>query len=246
MKRLNLPLVLDTLFAATCAFLLFFTAIRFYTKSAALGLVFGIVSALLFGALGFLYISSKQSKSLLISQDEKQKKLLSLHLALSSDEYVLNLFKSCLENAEICGKRVVSGDVAYFFIFKMQSISEDDIAHIIKYNVKESKTVYCVKISPEALILAENFDIKIKDINDVYELLKSKNALPEKYVYEGAKKQSVLKRIKLRFSKKLCAPLFWSGAALIGLSYIAIFPVYYIISGGIMLILSATALVVNR
>ena len=93
MKRLNLPLILDTFFAAACAFFLFFTAIRFYTKSAVLGLIFGICAALLFGALGFLYISNKQNKSLLLSRDEKNKKLLSLHLSLSSDEYILGLFK---------------------------------------------------------------------------------------------------------------------------------------------------------
>ena len=67
MKRLNLPLVLDTLFAGACAFLLFFTSLRYYTKSAVIGLIFGVCAALLFGALAFLYISGKQNKSLLIA-----------------------------------------------------------------------------------------------------------------------------------------------------------------------------------
>ena len=39
-----------------------------------------------------------------------------------------------------------------------------------------------------------------------------------------------------RISRKLCAPLFWSGLALLGLSYFTFFPIYYIVSGGIMLI----------
>ena len=73
MRRLNLPLVLDTVFAAICAFLLFFTAIRFYTKSAVVGLIFGICAALLLGALAFLYISGKQNKSLLLSKTKKRK-----------------------------------------------------------------------------------------------------------------------------------------------------------------------------
>ncbi len=245
MKRLNLPLILDTLFAAICAFLLFFTAIRFYTRNPVLGLLFGIAAALLFGALCFVYISNKQNKSLLISHDEKQKKLLALHLTLSSDSYVKNLFSNCLENSKICGKRVICGGVSYFFNFKMQPLSEDDIAAVIKENVPESKAVYCVKVSPEALILAENFDIKILLIDDVYELLKSKNSLPEKYIYEGKKRDNVFKRIRARFSRKLCAPLFWSGLGLLALSYFTFFPIYYIVSGGIMLILSATALVLN-
>ena len=245
MKRLNLPLILDTLFAGICAFLLFFTALRFYTKSPFTGLIFGIVAALLFGALAFIYISRKQSKSFLLSHDEKQKKLLALHLSLSSDTYVKNLFLKCFEDARISGKRVICGGVSYFFNFKMQYLSEDDIAQIIKEDVPEEKAVYCVKIAPDALILAENFGIKIIDINKIYGLLKDKGLLPEKYIYEDKKRDNILKRIRARFSRKLCAPLFWSGLALILLSYFTFFPIYYIVSGGLMLILSACALVLN-
>lgn len=245
MKRLNLPLILDTLFAAICAFLLFFTAIRFYTKSPVAGLIFGIVAAFLFGALGFIYISTKQNKSLLISRNEKQKKLLALHLTLSSDAYVKNLISKCFENSEISGKRVICGGVSYFFNFKMQHLSEDDIAQIIKEDVPEQKALYCIKIAPDALVLAENFDIKIIEINEVYELLKSKDLLPEKYIYEEKKRDNIFKRIRARFSRKLCAPLFWSGLALLALSYFTFFPIYYIVSGGLMLILATVALVLN-
>lgn len=245
MKRLNLPLILDTLFAGICAFLLFFTAIRFYTKSPALGLVFGITAGLLFGALGYIYISAKQNKSLLISHGEKQKKLLALHLTLSSDAYVKDLFSKCFENAKKCGKRVICGGVSYYFNFKMQYLSEDDIALIIKEDIPESKEIFCVKASPDACILAENFGIKITGIDGVYELLKSRDLLPEKYIYDDKKRENIFKRIRARFSRKLCAPLFWSGLALLFLSYFTFFPIYYIVSGGLMLILSACALVFN-
>ncbi|MDE5667801.1 MAG: hypothetical protein K2I29_06125, partial [Clostridia bacterium] len=237
MRRLNLPLVLDTVFAAVCAFLLFFTAIRFYTKSAVVGLVFGICAALLLGALAFLYISGKQNKSLLLSKNEKEKKLLSLHLSLSRDEYVLNLIKKSLgDEAKIRGKRVICGGVSYFFNFKMQPLTEDDVARVIKFRCDGEKKIYCVKSSAEAAFLAGNFSIGIAGIDEVYEALKKCDLLPEKYVYEEPKKKSLFKRIKLRFTRKLCGPLFWSGAALLALSYFTFFPIYYIISGGIMLI----------
>lgn len=247
MRRLNLPLVLDTLFAGVAAFLLFFTAVRFYTKSAVLGLAFGVAACLIFGALVCVYISRKQSETLLLSRDERNKKLLALHLSLSSDGYVKNLFKKCLgEEARIRGSKVLLGNAAHFFDFKMQPLSEDDIARVIKHKFDGEKQLFCTKISPEALALATNFAIKIVGINDVYSMLKDKDLLPEKYVYEGAKKSGFLKRVKSRFSRKLCAPLFWSGAALLALSYFTFFPIYYIVSGGIMLILSAVALLVNR
>ena len=249
MRKVNLPLILDTAFAGLCAFLLFFTAIRYYTRNAVLALVFGICAGLLFGCLAFLYIGKKQNKKLLISRDEKQKKLLSLHLSLSSDEYISELFAKCLKTeeseTEIKGGKVYAGERIYFFDFKMQPISEDDVAKVVKFKCEQTKVIFCSRISPEAAALCEYFLIEVKQIDYAYDLLKNSGLLPEKYVYEGVKKVSIFKRIKARFSRKLCAPLFWSGAALLALSYFTFFPIYYIVSGGIMLILSAVSLVIN-
>lgn len=249
MRRINLPLILDTLFTALCAFLLFFTSIRFYTGSVYAALAFAIAAGLLFGSLSFIYISRKQNKKLLISRDEKQKKLLALHLSLSTDDYVCDLFNKCLSaedsSAETKNGKVYVKDGVYFFEFKMQPITEDDIAKVIKNKSDGKKTILCCKISPEAAALAETFLIEIKNIDYVYELLKKRDLLPEKYVYEGAQKIGFFKRVKSHFSRRICAPLFWSGMALLFLSYFTFFPVYYIVSGGIMLILSAVALVIN-
>lgn len=245
MKRLNLPLVLDTLFVACAAFLLFFTSLRYYTRNAVLGLVFGILAAVLFGALAFLYISKKQNKSLLVTRDEKTKKLLAMHLSLSTDRYAVNLFKNCFEGAIIRGKRLICGEQTLFFNFKMQPLSEDDVAAVIKCKCTGEKALYCVNLSPEAASLAKTFSINCVGIDGVYSLLKEKDKLPEKYVYEEPPKLKLRQKIKSKFSRRLCAPLFWSGLSLLLLSYIAIFPLYYIISGSIMLILSAASLAVN-
>lgn len=227
--------------------MLFFTAVRFYTRNVWIALFFGISALLLFGALAFLYISRKQDKKLLLSRDERNKKLLSLHLSLSSDGYLKRLFCDLLgEGAKISGKKVVKEDTAYFLRFGMQPITEDDVAQVIKYKFGGKKKIFCSKISAEAAALAEAFSIGLTGIDEVYSSLKEKGLLPEKYVYEGPQKTGVFKKIKSRFNKRLAAPLFWSGAALLMLSYFTFYPVYYIISGGILLILSAVALVINQ
>ena len=249
MRKINLPLILDSAFTAVCAFLIFFTAIRYYTKNVYIALGFAICAFLLFGSLSFLYISRKQDKKLLISRDEKQKKLLSLHLSLSSDEYIAELFTESLktedETPQIKGGKIYAGDDLYFTVFKMQPISEDDVACAVKFKSDKNKIILCNRVSAEAAALAENFLIEIKQIDYIYKLLKDKKLLPEKYVYEGAKKIGAWKKIKARFSRKICASLFWSGMALLALSYFTFFPVYYIISGGIMLTLSVVALALN-
>lgn len=247
MKRLNLPLALDTLFAGICAFLLFFTAVRFYTKSVAIAAVFGVCAMFLFGALAYVYISRKQNKNLLLSRDEKNKKLLALHLSLSTDGYIKRLFKNLLgEDAKISGQKVVSGDIANFFCFKMEPLTEDDVAKVIKYRFEGKKHIYCAKSSAEAAALAANFLIDITGIDGVYSALKEKDLLPEKYVYEGGEKPTFFKRIKLRFNRRISAPLFWSGVGLLALSYFTFFPVYYIVSGSLLLILAAVSLVMGQ
>ena len=95
------------------------------------------------------------------------------------------------------------------------------------------------------MLLCENFAIEVKQIDYVYNLLKENELLPEKYIYEEQKKTNFFKRIKIRFNRKICAPLFWSGLALLALSYFTFFPIYYIVTGSLMLIISAVALVVN-
>lgn len=245
MKRLNLPLIADTLFCALCAFLVFFTALRYYTKSSVIALVTGIVACGVFGALTYVYISIKQDKKLLLSRDEKEKTLLALHLSLSRDESVRELIKKCFDGAVIRGKRIICGGVAYFCEFTMKPLSEDETAAVIKSRHEGKKVILCVKASPEAAALAENFSIEIIDINDVYAMLRDKSLLPEKYLYEGKMKTGFFTRLKSRFNRKICAPLFLSGAALLALSYFTFFPLYYIISGALMLVLSAVALFIS-
>lgn len=247
MRRINLPLILDTALAAACAFLLFFTAIRYYTGNVYLALGFALCALALFGALAYLYVSKKQNKKLLISGTEKKKKLLALHLSLSSDEYVWQLFLKCLNADEDClkGGKIVLENEIYFFNFRMAPLTEDDVAKIIKYSSQAKKILLCCAISPEAALLAENFDIDCRNIDKVYDALEKKRLLPEKYAYEK-QKAGVFKLIKSRFTRKLSAPLFWSGAALLFLSYFTFYPVYYIVSGGIMLILAVVTLAINQ
>lgn len=247
MKRINLPLILDAVFAGVCAFLLFFTAVRFYTRSAAWGLAFGIIALILFGALAYVYISRKQNKKLLLSKDERDKKLLALHLSLSPDGYIRRLFCNLFgDEAKISGKKVVYADTAYFFNFKMQPMTEDDVAAVIKYRFDGKKKIYCNRTSPEAAALAASFSIGVSQIDDAFAALKEKKLLPEKYVYEDPAKIGFFKKIKSRFNRKLCAPLFWSGTGLLLLSYLTFYPIYYIVSGSVLLLLSAVALVVNQ
>lgn len=246
MKRINLPLVLDSFLAAVCAFLLFFTSVRYYTKSAAWGLAFGICAFIIFGAAAYFYIRKKQSRKLTLSRDAREAELLKLHLSVLPEKELLSALMPLIDGGKTVGKTVETADKTHYFIFRLQPLSPDDIIGVIKRRTKKEKVIFCNRASDEAKKLCECFGIECVCGDEIYTRLKEKNLLPEKYAFEGEKRANFLTRVKARFNRRLAAPLFWSGLSLTALSYFTFYPLYYIISGGALLILAAVCLVFGK
>ncbi|MGN0817383.1 MAG: hypothetical protein ACI4L9_00300 [Candidatus Coproplasma sp.] len=246
MKRLNFPLVLDSFLAATCAFLFFFTFIRFYTKSAVWGLVFGACAFIITGATAFLYIRKRQNEKLTLSRDARRAELLKLHLCLLSEGELKRTLLPLIDGGKISGKTIETPERTHYLIFCLQPLSPDDIAGVIRKSGKKSKVILCNAISEEAKKLAENFEIDCVTGDEIYSRLKERNLLPEKYAFEGEKRLNFFARVSLRFNRRLAAPLFWSGLGLTAFSYFTFYPVYYIISGGVLLVLAAICLVFGK
>lgn len=245
-KRVNFALISDVLFFALCSFLISFTAIRYYTKKAALALILAILTALAVGVLCFLALYSKRSKRLAAMLGENEKKSLSLHLSVCSGAYVKNLFLKALDGAYEEDNRIYDDERACFFNFKMSPVSSDDVAEIIKCETPKNKCLYCCAIAPDALSLAKDFSIDVKTVGDIYVLLKDKNLLPKKYALGEVKKPKFFARLKSRFSRKLCPPLFFGGLTLMFFSFFTYYPVYYIVSGAILTVLSAVSLLFGQ
>jgi hypothetical protein len=245
MQKINLPLILDTFFCTICAFLFFFTLIRYYTKQAVISLLIAIVCALVVGVVAFIYISKKSLKKKLSAKDEATKQKLSLHLSLSDKDEIIDIF-STLFCGEKVGENIQNEDNIYFLIFCLKPLSPDDITSPIKFDTTKNKVVLCNFISDETRQLADNFSIKIIELNELYLMLKAKQLLPEKFIFEGVKKVGFFRKIKGRFNRKLSLPLFGCGLTLTLFSFITFFPIYYIITGGILLILSAVSLVIGK
>ncbi len=246
MKKVNFALVSDVIFFTLCAFILCFTGVRFYTRNAQTALIVAIGTALVCGLIAFNVLLSRRKKRFILSLSESEKKSLSLHLSVCGEEYLLYLFEKALEGTYVRGNRLQDNDNMYFFNFKMSPLSSDDIAEIIRINVKKKKHIYCCEISPAALSLAEDFSIEIVTVAEIYALLKDKNLLPEKYALGNVKKPNFFKRIKKRFNRKLCVPLFFSGLTLLFFSFFTFYPLYYIVFGGLLMALSAVCVLISQ
>lgn len=245
MKRLNFALISDVVFFTLCAFILSFTLIRYYTKNAITALIAAIGCALICGVIAFFILYTKRKKTLILSLGESERKSLSLHLSVCGVNYLNDLFESALDGTYVAGNRLQSKERLYFFNFKLSPLSPDDIAEIIKVDSVKGKCVFCCESSPAALSLAEDFGIKVTQINEIYALLKDKKLLPEKYALGNVKKPNVFKRIKKRFNRKLCPPLFFCGLSLLFFSFFTFYPVYYMVFGGMLLALSAVSILIS-
>jgi hypothetical protein len=250
MKNLSLPQIADSIFAAICSFLLFFTAVRYYVKNLILAIILGIVAGVLFGLLTFLYLGKKRGKKLLSAKDERNKGLLAIHLSLSKPKENNAMFSTLFNveensNANV-SNQICGADKIYFLHFSLENLKSDDIANAIKCDSQKKKIILCNNVSAEGKKLADNFLIEILTLDELYPMLKDKNLLPEKYIFEGESKPNILKRIKAKFNKKLTSPLFFCGLWLLLFSYFTFYPVYYIVVGGILLVLSSLSLIIGN
>jgi hypothetical protein len=213
-------------------FLLLFACLRFYTKNIVLSLVVALAAALLGGVPVFYYLNKKRQKKAQNTFCQKAKKELALYLMLSSQKDVKALLSPHIEQSEA------------EYLFRMKALETDDIAPILQERQK-SFTLCCNLISAECRNLCKSLEVTIQDINDIYDLLKRDNALPNLAEKIPTAKKGVFSQLKGTFGRKLCGPLFRCGVILLFFSFFTAFPIYYLIFGSILLLLCAVALVVG-
>lgn len=246
MKKVNLALVSDVLFFTLCSFFISFAAIRYFFKSAVSALIVAVGISLCAGLASLFFLLSSRKKRIALTLNENEKKSLSLHLSVCNENAVRKIFLNLLDGAYPQGNYVEDEEHIFFFNFKLSQISPDDVAAVIKVESEKVKKLFCCCVSPEAASLAEDFSIKIAEVAEIYALMKEKGQLPEKYALGEVKKPSVFKRIKKRFTRKLCPSLFFGGATLLFFSFFTFYPVYYIVSGAILTALSAVTVFISQ
>ena len=246
MKKINFALISDSVFVALCTFLLGFTLIRFYLKSAVFALIISIILAICGGVAAFALLFKKRKRMIMLDSAAKEKQTLALHLSVSSENYLFDLFERALNGTYTASNRIECENEAYFLHFTLSPLSPDDVAKRIKLNVDKRKIILCCTAGAESENLAEEFGVEIKQIGEVYSLLKDSNLLPEKYACGEFKKQTAWVKIKKRFNSKLCPPLFFCGLSLLFFSFFTHYKIYYIVCGGLLLVTSAVSLLFGK
>ena len=242
MKKFSLAVVADSLLAALCAFIIIFTLVRYYANAAA-GLAAGIAAGAVTGAGTYLLKMRMRKKRQAHTVFRAGAAKLAAHLAVSAPEEARKLFAECFENCKLDGEYALTNGKIYLCDFKLEPVRADSLLPLLRLQTEEKKCLACGAATSECAALAESFGIEIVSAEAIYSMLESRGKLPESYLCEQKGRTRFIAKVRSRFTRRLCLPAFWSGAALMFFSYFTYYPWYYIAFGTALLILCAAAAV---
>lgn len=232
----------DSLLAAACAFTLIFTAVRYYTKNPALGLGLGCAAFALFGALAFVRLSAARGAAIEHGKNRGKKKAFATYLcSLGRDEATALLAEAM--DGRATGDGAVCGDRLYLPVFMPEALSPDDLCEAARLKTDKKITAICNGATDEAVRFAAMFGIEMKFCDEIYDRLCERGAEPDVSAFAERARPAPREILKRAIKRSNARRLFWCGLWLTAFSYFTFFPVYYIVSGGIILVLAAVCAV---
>ncbi len=231
----------DVIFAFFTAFLFTVCIFRYAGVS--------LVSALLLSVLcGFLtaggigaFLQSRRRTVFLKKSDEAEKEKFLLHLAMLSDEGKTKFFLERLSTPDFpirrFGKlRLCSDEAFYLLRFNLAPVSSDELLVFSRLKTKKEKILLCSKIEESAYVLAQRLGIAVKTGEQVYALLKEKNALPNNYLSEESGENKRKRKLRLWFSRANAKRFLVAAALLAVTAFLSPFSYYYFVCGTILLL----------
>ena len=183
----------------------------------------------------------KRKYYFLKKSDEALKQKLALHLALISNEQKTEFFKNVLSEdiapaRRFGALRIVTDKCFYFLQFTLAPVTPDSIAALARLKTNKEKILLCLDIENAAKELCKQLHIQIKTAEEVFVMVKSKDALPEKFFGDENTESKRRYRAKLCFAKSNSRRFLWSGTLLLITSLITPFSYYYLVVGTLLFI----------
>lgn len=248
----------DLLFSFFLTFVFVTCLFRYLRFSLWLSTLFAAIAGVAVAFFVWAHLSKKRKLFFLKKAEEKEKDLLLFHLALLPFEKQTELFKNALQEE---GDKSATKTYAKFLF---EPLSASDLAEFLKRefsppraeSAKNGKdeteendgenthlshpfTIYCNAANESAVQLCARFGIRLCGGEESYLLLKSKNALPKKYLGEHAFPKKEKRRFSFYFQKKNSRRFLVGGVLILCTSLLTPFPYYYLVSGGILLLIAA-------
>ena len=240
MRKLSLPDIFDILFYTAAVWFLSFGLLRYYRISLGTTVALSLLFALGTGAVCTLLLCHKRQKKIATKREREERDKLMLHLALEKEERVR---AALLEAYTADGKSAnceedalrVDGEICVP-LFTMQPASADAVALILRKYREQPFFIACNALTPEAEKLLNSFGKKAVGIDEIYTLFTRTEKMPDPLICGEIPRRTVKYKLRRSFSKKNARPFFMSGCMLLVMSRFTFFPLYYLITGGILML----------
>lgn len=164
-----------------------------------------------------------------------------LHLSLSPPDQKAELLASALSKegrkTEYEGGSLCVDGKAAELLFCMEPASADELARAIGRH-GGNFILYCNRLSDSAENLLKRFPVEAVRGEEVYGLLKRTDSIPKELLGSVGAKKSHKEKLRAVLKKSSARPFFLSGTMLLIMSLFTLFPVYYLITGSVLLLLS--------
>ncbi len=242
MRKLDIPLILDVLFYTVAGWFLSLGILRYYRVNTGIAVSSATLIALAVGVFSFLLIYTRRRKKVLGKKEQEARDALLLHFALERSERVrlsmLEAFTKDGKDAHCEGDALSVNGSFLIPLFTMQPVSADAVARLIREYGAEPFTLACNALTPEAEKLLQSFGKTALCGNDVYALFTRTDTVPNPLICGEIPRKTLRTNLRRSFSKKNARPFFVSGILLLIMSLFTFFPLYYLISGCVLLVSS--------
>lgn len=140
--------------------------------------------------------------------------------------------------AHIRGGHIDTENGSTYLKFQFEAVTADELSPVIRAE-GEQKTVLGASFTDEAQKLAAAFGVTLKDAAEVYTLVKESGCMPEALISPPEQKRGFRAKLAFRVRRSAWRGYLFSGAFLLLFSLFTIFPVYYVVSGGVLLAIAA-------
>ena len=236
-------LISDIIFSFTVAFFCTLFFFRYLQISLPAAILLAAVCGGLSACATAAWLQSKRKSVFLKRSDEAQKENMLFHLACLNDAEKTDFFLERLHTDEAQVKRLgnlrLYTDAQFYWLrFHFVPVNADEIVKLHRYKTNKEKVLLCNKIEDQAYSLAQRFQIRVLTGNEVYAMLKERDALPQKYPDTENAEVKRQRRLRLWFSRKNAKPFLIAAALTLTTALVSPFPRYYFIFGFSLLILS--------
>ncbi len=240
MKRFSPADISDILFYTVSAAFVAFGILRFFRLNVWLCLLFAFLFAAATCIGTGLLLSGRRRKKINGKREKEERDALLLHLALEKEERVRAELLSALvsdgRNANLKGDVLEEDGVLLIPLFTMEPLSADTVAVLLRTYGASPFTVLCNEVSAEAEKLLLRFGKGVQKGDEIYSLFARTGTTPNPLICGQLPRRTLKTNFRRSFSKKNARPFFVSGLVLLFMSLFTLFPLYYLISGCVLLV----------